>query len=802
MARFGSLGTQYFDDAGDPLVNGKIYFFEPETNTKKDTFADEELTIKNQHPVLLSAAGRQPNIFYAGPARAVLTKNDDTQVEERDPVGGVESADIETLENIRIYGILPWRDDVDYQEGAFVLGSDLQHYKASMASGPATTPRDPISNPGFWYGPSDIRKPPITVDSVALMQALSGLVDGALVQTSGETVEAIAAGLYAYDPALVSFDGESTIASLAMVGGFKLLNTVFERSLADDSDQDKGASLVGYAGGTVKDVLDNVLTANEMPFVIDMHFGSLCGSGWTASEPPFSVAGYSVTATSSVSIGATEIPVNTSMNFAAGMMITYVGTDGQYYPARLQAILAGPIFRLDRQTVAPIANGGLIWNVYRDDAHPNTPGGQMIVDDALRQLATGRTRELEWRGMDGSIWQAVLGAGIASTTANDYRNPGTATIGERATTVTGGGVNQGARSSPVALIGGDYIARILLNLGTRSGGLSGSLQVFVDETRPNGTVFTIAQSSVLTGYDGTMSVELLFSSAPNSALSVRVTSPNAGVWSFTLGALEYHKLSGAILDVNRGKHVLLGDSWFVSGGAIHNAMIARLDNAEVVSKGVVGNTAAQLIARFVADVVPENPDFVWVMVGTNDYYASVSPDLFEQQILQLRRQIQAIGAQPIFFTPSVGAITFGPPQLHPSRRYALNVRYYQPCAYALGVGVMDRVATCSIQGLSVAAGATVTGWVFPAQTRKPGFLRFLLVNTAGVNIRFEYVSTADGSGGVEPTIFNTASPVRDTPLPRVSDTALRLIALRINNPTGAPIVVALTADVCWQQDLV
>lgn len=649
----------------------------------------------------------------------------------------------------------------------------------------------------------------------------SGLVFTSRNQTFSYLGEFYAPGPSITLPYTTSGVGAAEIANFRSVG---------DATLRADLAAPTGTDEIGRGAGTLEDALDavelrataleagaavtqsevlaletfdlGVRTTNEAPFVIDLHFGTLCGSGWTASEPPFSVPGYSVASTSIVSVGATEIPVPSTANFAAGMMITYVGTDGRYYPARLQAILAGPIFRLDRQTVAPIAAGGLVWNVYRDDAHPNTPGGQMIVDDALRQLAIGRTRELEWRGMDGSIWKPVLGAVLSSTTANDYRNPGTATIGERATTVTGSGANQGAKSSPVALLGGDYIARVLLNVGLRSGGLSGAVQVFVDETRTDGTILTIAVSSSFIGYDGTMSVEAPFSSAPSSTLSVRVTSPNGGAWSFTLGALEYHKLGSATLGVNRGKHVLLGDSWFVSGGAIHNAMVARLNEANVVSKGVVGNKADQLIARFAADVVPENPDFVWVMVGTNDYYASVTPALFEQQILQLRRLIQEIGAQPIFFNPSVGAVTYGPPQLHPSRRYALNVRYYQAAAAANGVGVMDRSASANIQGLSVAAGATVTGWVFPAQTRKPGFLRFLLVNTAGVNVRFEYVSAADGSGGVEPTVFNTASPVRDTDLPRVSDTALRLIALRINNPTGSPVVVSLTADVCWTQDLI
>jgi len=50
MARLGALGTQYFDDAGDPLINGKIYIFESGTTTPKDTYADINLSILNPNP--------------------------------------------------------------------------------------------------------------------------------------------------------------------------------------------------------------------------------------------------------------------------------------------------------------------------------------------------------------------------------------------------------------------------------------------------------------------------------------------------------------------------------------------------------------------------------------------------------------------------------------------------------------------------------------------------------------------------------------------------------------------------------
>jgi len=106
MARFGSLDTQYFDDAGDPLVSGKIYFYESGTTTPKATYADVNYTIANSNPVILTAAGRQPNIFFEGVAKAILTKSDNTQILVRDPVGDTAS----TFGNA-------WIESKDYKSG-------------------------------------------------------------------------------------------------------------------------------------------------------------------------------------------------------------------------------------------------------------------------------------------------------------------------------------------------------------------------------------------------------------------------------------------------------------------------------------------------------------------------------------------------------------------------------------------------------------------------------------------------------------------------------------------------------------
>ena len=118
MARFGSLGTQYFDNAGDPLIDGKIYFKESGTDTDKGTFADVNLSIANPNPVILSGAGRQPNIFFSGSARAILTDSDDVQIEVRDPVGG------EAEEGV----FSSWNSITIFNQPDIVIGSDGLFY--------------------------------------------------------------------------------------------------------------------------------------------------------------------------------------------------------------------------------------------------------------------------------------------------------------------------------------------------------------------------------------------------------------------------------------------------------------------------------------------------------------------------------------------------------------------------------------------------------------------------------------------------------------------------------------------------
>ena len=137
MSRFGSLGTQYFDDAGDPLIDGLVYFYQPNSTTDKDTFADVSLTIPNTNPVLLTGAGRQPNIFFNGSASAILTTASGVQIEDRDPVGGDQAE----------AAFSDWNASTIYNSPDIVVGSDDAFY-LSITNG--NEGNDPTSSATNW----------------------------------------------------------------------------------------------------------------------------------------------------------------------------------------------------------------------------------------------------------------------------------------------------------------------------------------------------------------------------------------------------------------------------------------------------------------------------------------------------------------------------------------------------------------------------------------------------------------------------------------------------------------------------
>lgn len=136
-SRFVNPRSQFFDDSGAVLGGGKMYFYENNTLTDKTTYADVNESTANAQPVLLTAAGRLPNVFFEGTARMILTDADDNQifdVNDVEAVGGFVSFDV-------------WTGSIEYGQGDIVKGSDGNYYRSLSAS---NTGNDPTSSPTVW----------------------------------------------------------------------------------------------------------------------------------------------------------------------------------------------------------------------------------------------------------------------------------------------------------------------------------------------------------------------------------------------------------------------------------------------------------------------------------------------------------------------------------------------------------------------------------------------------------------------------------------------------------------------------
>lgn len=135
MARFNILGLRYQDDAGDPLIVGFIKFEVSGGGTDKDTFADVNLTIKNENPVQLTGSGKLPNTFFNGTARATLFTSAMVQIEVQDPVGGG------TLEG----SFSAWDSLTVYDIPDIVVGSDNNFY---LSKSDGNQDNNPVTDDG------------------------------------------------------------------------------------------------------------------------------------------------------------------------------------------------------------------------------------------------------------------------------------------------------------------------------------------------------------------------------------------------------------------------------------------------------------------------------------------------------------------------------------------------------------------------------------------------------------------------------------------------------------------------------
>ena len=93
LSIFGGVGSQFFDNNGNPLSGGKIYTYEAGTTTPLATYTSSTGNTAHTNPIVLDAAGRVPSggeIWndYSKLYKFALKTSADVTIATYDNVGG------------------------------------------------------------------------------------------------------------------------------------------------------------------------------------------------------------------------------------------------------------------------------------------------------------------------------------------------------------------------------------------------------------------------------------------------------------------------------------------------------------------------------------------------------------------------------------------------------------------------------------------------------------------------------------------------------------------------------------------
>ncbi len=99
------------------------------------------------------------------------------------------------------------------------------------------------------------------------------------------------------------------------------------------------------------------------------------------------------------------------------------------------------------------------------------------------------------------------------------------------------------------------------------------------------------------------------------------------------------------------KIVCLGDSVINGYGVLKSkcwvSQLRTLLNAEVINKGINGDTTSGILARFYHDVVPEKPDLVLIDGGWNDFVTGADVGVVQSNTMALVHQAFQNGIIPV-----------------------------------------------------------------------------------------------------------------------------------------------------------
>lgn len=120
---------QFFNNNGDPLSSGKVYFYEVGTSTFKDTYTSSAATTVNPNPITLNAGGKSPSggIYGIGTYRQVVRDKNNNLIWDAvtSPTGGGGSTPTDVGDGNLVGTILPWSSLVAPNQYVFAYGQEL-----------------------------------------------------------------------------------------------------------------------------------------------------------------------------------------------------------------------------------------------------------------------------------------------------------------------------------------------------------------------------------------------------------------------------------------------------------------------------------------------------------------------------------------------------------------------------------------------------------------------------------------------------------------------------------------------------
>jgi len=140
--RFANPAPQYFYNGtpAAPLSGGLMYFYTPGSLSLKNTYSDDDLSVANANPVVLSSSGVLPSVFLNGEYRVILKDKD-----------GVQQWDKDNVNSIATTAFSAWDNAVNYGVGGtnVVYASDTLYYVSIATPNTANNPSGGAS-PTYW----------------------------------------------------------------------------------------------------------------------------------------------------------------------------------------------------------------------------------------------------------------------------------------------------------------------------------------------------------------------------------------------------------------------------------------------------------------------------------------------------------------------------------------------------------------------------------------------------------------------------------------------------------------------------